>query len=106
MKQKFDNFYFLLGWLGIFVCLCGIEPALAETKILANFAAKNRQLDNLQIEPSSISAQDLLAQENAPASLVRVTGIELQQTDNGLEIVFQTPTRQQLVPPILPEGNI
>lgn len=105
MKQKFDKFYFLLGWLGIFVCISGIELALAETKILANFAAKNRQLDNRQIESYSMSAQDLLAQENAPAALVRVTGIELKQTDNGLELVFQTPTGQQLVPSIRPEGN-
>jgi len=104
MKQ-FGNFYFLLSWLGIFVCLCGIEPALAETKILANFAPKNRQSDNRQSEFYSISALDLLAQENAPASLVRVTGIELKQTDNGLEIVFQTPTGQKLAPSIRPEGN-
>lgn len=105
MKQKFDKFYFLLGWLGIFVCLSGIEPALAETESLPIFATKNRQLDNQQIESYSTSAQDLLAQENAPAALVRVTGIELKQTDNGLEIVFQTPTGQQLVPSIRPEGN-
>jgi iron complex outermembrane recepter protein len=104
MKQKFDRFYFLLGWLGIFICLSGIEPALAETKILT-FATKNQQLDNRQTEFYFISAQDLLAQKNAPASLVRVTGIELKQTDNGLEIVFQTPTGEQLAPSILPEGN-
>lgn len=104
MKQKFENFYFLLGWLVIFVYLCGIEPALAETK-MTNFAAKNQQLDNRQTESYSTSAQDLLAQENAPVSLVRITGVELEQTDDGLEIVFQTPTKQKLVPLIRPEGN-
>lgn len=105
MKQKFDKFYFLLSWLGIFVCLSGIEPALAETESLPIFATKNRQLDNRQIESYSTSAQDLLAQENASASLAQVTGIELKQTNNGLEIVFQTLTGQQLVPSIRLEGN-
>ena len=47
----------------------------------------------------------MLAQENTQSQLVRVTGIELEQTESGLEITFQTPSGQRLVPLILPEGN-
>lgn len=103
MKQ-FDKFYFLWGWLAIFVCLCEIEPALAETNISANFAPSNRQLDNRKTQINSISTQDLLAQNSPPVSQVRVTGINLKQTDDGLEIVFQT-TKEQLAPSIFAEGN-
>ena len=84
MKQ-FDKFYFLWGWLAIFICLCEIEPALAETKILANLAPSNRQLDNRKTQIHSISTQDLLAQNSLPVSQVRVTGINLKQTDDGLQ---------------------
>ena len=50
---------------------------------------------------SSFAAKDLLAQDN----LTRVTGIELNQTDEGLEIILKTATGGQLVPLILPEGD-
>lgn len=92
MKQKFDRFGFFLGWLGIFVALYGIEPTLAETT-------------KPETESYSIFARDLLKQEISQAQLVRVTGIALQQTANGLEIVLQTSGEQQLIPLILPEGN-
>jgi iron complex outermembrane recepter protein len=48
------------------------------------------------------SAADLLAQDN----LTRVTGVELNQTESGLELVLKTAAGgQKLVPLILPEGN-
>jgi iron complex outermembrane receptor protein len=51
----------------------------------------------------STSAQDLLAQQNP---LTRVTGIEVKQTDKGLEVILKTAAGgQKLVPLILPEGN-
>lgn len=103
MKQ-FDKVYFLWGWLGILICLCDIEPALAETKILT-FATENQQLDNQKTQIQSISTQDLLAQNSPQVSQVRVTGINLEQTDDGLEIVFQTSTQEQLAPSIRAEGN-
>lgn len=92
MKQKFDNCSFFLGWLGIFVSLYGIEPTLAETK-------------KPETESYSISAQDLLDREISQAQRVRVTDIQLKQTTQGLEIVFQTSGGEKLVPLILPEGN-
>ncbi len=51
----------------------------------------------------STSAKDLLAQQN---KLTRVTGVELNQTNNGLKVILTTAAgSQRLVPLILPEGN-
>lgn len=49
----------------------------------------------------SISAKDLLAQNG----ITEVAGIQLNQTDEGLEIILETSMGGQLVPLILPEGN-
>ena len=49
----------------------------------------------------SLSAKDLLAQNG----ITEVTGIQLDRTDKGLEIILKTSTGEQLVPLILPEGN-
>ena len=92
MKPKFDNFSLLLGCLSTVICLYRIEPVAAESK-------------NSETKSYSISAQKLLAQEASPGQLIRVTGVELTETTEGLEIIFQTPTGQKLVPLILPEGN-
>ncbi|MGF1482159.1 MAG: AMIN domain-containing protein [Cyanophyceae cyanobacterium] len=43
---------------------------------------------------------DLVAQE-----MTRVTGVEVIQTDEGLELILKTPAGQQLVPLIFPQGN-
>jgi iron complex outermembrane recepter protein len=51
----------------------------------------------------SISAQDLFAQQNP---VTRVTGVELKQTNKGLEVILKTAAgNQKLVPLILPVGN-
>jgi iron complex outermembrane recepter protein len=51
----------------------------------------------------SISAQDLLAQQNP---VTRVMGVELNQTNKGLEVILKTAAGgERLVPLILPEGN-
>jgi iron complex outermembrane receptor protein len=48
------------------------------------------------------TATDLVAQSN----LTRVTGVEVNQTTNGLELVLKTAAGgERLVPLILPEGN-
>ena len=52
--------------------------------------------------PSQSSSIDLLAQNN----LTRVTGVEVIQTDDGLELVLETVAgSERLVPLIVPEGN-
>jgi iron complex outermembrane recepter protein len=51
----------------------------------------------------STSARDLLAQQN---NITRVTGVEVKQTDQGLEVILKTAAgNQKLVPLILPERN-
>ncbi|WP_036486305.1 TonB-dependent siderophore receptor [Myxosarcina sp. GI1] len=99
MKIKLDNLVFFVSWLGISICLSEVQPVLAKTEALTDVASQNRQTS------SSISARDLLAQENTQSQLVRITEIKLEQTERGLEITFQTPSGQRLVPLILPEGN-
>jgi iron complex outermembrane recepter protein len=64
--------------------------------VIGNQIQKNR-------DPVSTSAKDLLAQQNP---VIRVTGVELKQTDQGLEVILKTAGGgERLVPLILPEGN-
>lgn len=50
----------------------------------------------------SVSAKDLLTQNN----LTRVTGVEINQTESGLELVLETVAgSERLVPLIVPEDN-
>ncbi|MEM8718514.1 MAG: TonB-dependent siderophore receptor [Cyanobacteria bacterium P01_G01_bin.39] len=58
-------------------------------------------IDSKQQNNISYSAADLLAQ-----GVTRVTGVEVVQTDEGLELVLKTVAgSERLVPLILPEGN-
>jgi iron complex outermembrane recepter protein len=44
--------------------------------------------------------------QNSQQALTRVTGVEVKQTDSGLELILQTVAgSERLVPLILPEGN-
>jgi iron complex outermembrane recepter protein len=96
-----------IPWLSVFgVLLSGLEASGAEK--LASASQSNNQLvislkETNSRQKVSISARDLLAQQN---SITRVTGIELNQTESGLEIILITVAgSQKLVPLILPEGN-
>ena len=52
--------------------------------------------------PSQPSVVNLLAQSN----LTRVTGVEVIETNEGLELILETvAVRERLVPLIIPEGN-
>ena len=71
--------------------------------------AKNSAIDNSFNKKVSqqaskgkltISAKDLLSQVVA-----EVTGVQLNKTDRGLQVILETATGGQLVPLILPEGN-
>jgi iron complex outermembrane recepter protein len=67
-----------------------------------SIAIANKKNDSQQVV--SISAKDLLAQENT--TITRVTGIEVKQTPQGLELILKTVAgSQRLVPLILPENN-
>lgn len=60
-----------------------------------------QSLDNLEQNNLSYSAADLLAQ-----GVTRVTGVEVIQTDDGLELVLETVAgSERLVPIIFPEDN-
>ncbi|MFM2313214.1 MAG: hypothetical protein RLZZ04_2490 [Cyanobacteriota bacterium] len=62
-----------------------------------------KSLEVVSKQDYSVSAQDLLAQQNP---VTRVTGVELKPTDKGLEVILKTAAgSQKLVPLILPVGN-
>ena len=60
------------------------------------------QLRTLRERDAPLHRSDLLAQDN----LTRVTGVEIVQTESGLELVLKTVAgSERLIPLILPEGN-
>jgi iron complex outermembrane recepter protein len=107
MKQRYSNKFFWLNvyFLSIFGCFLFSQEAGAESKK----SIFNKTYNQLSFERSpssppkaSTSARDLLAQQN----ITRVTGVEVNQTEDRLEVILRTPAgSQRLVPLILPEGN-
>ena len=92
---KYSVFLFPLSLLQL---LIAINPAAAEKgdKTAANFRNTSPQHE------VSHSAKDLVAQSN----LTRVTGIEVNRTNEGLELILKTLAgSERLVPLIIPEGN-
>jgi iron complex outermembrane recepter protein len=79
----------IIGLGAIALCAClGVQPAIAQTRELV---AQN-QAEDLDV---------LIAQ-----GVTRVTGVEVNQTDKGLEVILKTAAGgQKLVPLILSEGN-
>jgi iron complex outermembrane recepter protein len=63
---------------------------------------KARHIVNATPQTASIPTRDLLAQQS---NLTRVTGVEVNQTNRGLEVILKTVAKQRLVPLILPEGK-
>ncbi|PSB07467.1 hypothetical protein C7B62_19805 [Pleurocapsa sp. CCALA 161] len=97
----------LTGLLSLFaIPVLGTEASLDGEKALIKKSpspsfpdALANPLGQSPRQPSSI---DLLAQDN----LTRVTGIEVNQTPDGLELILKTVAgSERLVPLILPEGN-
>jgi iron complex outermembrane recepter protein len=109
-------------WLNLFIgSILGVlalgQPAKAELK-KNQINTNNNQLNVDKSRIVSRSAKDLFALEEAEVQrkfttsyliaqgVTRVTGVELNQTDSGLEIIFKTVAgSQKLVPLILPEEN-
>ena len=50
-------------------------------------------------------ALDLLVQNTTSERIVEIPGVQLNQTEEDLQVILETPTGQQPVPLILPEGN-
>ncbi|WP_233219849.1 TonB-dependent siderophore receptor [Pleurocapsa sp. CCALA 161] len=113
------KYSFFLFQLSLLPLLISINPVVAETKSdwrsqratrsesfrgahPLNLTAVNSVQDIPPRHQVSTSAIDLLAQ----APVTRVTGVEVNQTNSGLEVILQTAAGgQRLVPLILPEGK-
>jgi iron complex outermembrane recepter protein len=107
VKQSYHSKFCWLNVyvLSIFGCFLFAQEAQAESKE-AKFDRTNAQLSLKRSLDSSLkastSARDLLAQQR----VTRVTGVEVKQTDSGLELILKTVAgSKRLVPLILPEGN-
>ena len=86
--------------LSVFIAISSV--AAQETKNQTNLAATT-SIKNIPSHPKvSTSALDLLTQQNG---ITEVTGVRLNRTEQGLEIILETLAGEQLVPLIFPEGN-
>lgn len=101
--MKIATKYFCLvqfSLLSVFIAISSV--AAQETNNQTNLAATT-SIGNIPSRPKvSTSAKDLLVQQNG---ITEVTGVQLNQTDQGLEIILETVAGEQLVPLIFPEGN-
>ncbi len=100
MKKALYSFYLVqFSLLSAFVAF---EPMVA-TEVINNQSNLRSSEETKEQQSASTSARDLLAQQN---KITRVTGVKLNQTDEGLEVILKTAAgSQKLVPLILPEGN-
>jgi iron complex outermembrane recepter protein len=106
--MKLTQYSVSLSQISLFILLSTIDPVAAEG--ISDHAVPFHDRSKV-----SISARDLLTQpegrshnlaQNYQQTLTRVTGVEVKQTDRGLELILQTVAgSERLVPLILPEGN-
>lgn len=105
------------GILSIFY-LALSQPALAEEKQTKIDIDKDKasveqktekstsnilQLGEIQLPKTSASY--LLTQENTTPAIVQITGVRLQQTETGLQVVLETAQGDLLAPTTKTEGN-
>ena len=101
--MKLISKYFYLVQFSLFSVFIAISSVAAEEINNLNNLAATTSIKNIPSRQKvSTSALDLLAQQNG---MTEVTGVRFNQTDNGLQVILETGTGQQLVPLILPEGN-
>jgi iron complex outermembrane recepter protein len=81
--------------LGLIVSLSGLLLWL----VPSSYATEGSDLENV-----SISA-DWLVQEPNNTQTIRVTGVILNPTAEGLQVILETSPGQRLQPSILSEGN-
>ena len=99
------SFKYNLCLLQLSLCYLFIasNPVAAESSKTQSILAATNSPKNIPLPHQvSTSANDLLVQQNG---ITEVTGIQLNRTDAGLEIILETAAGEQLVPLILPEGN-
>ena len=94
-----------LGIFSLIIAMIVIQPATAEelnSRIGRSLRATVNKPNKNWLQ---LASSDLLVQNATQESTVEVTGVQLNQTDDGLQVILETATGQQLVPLILPEGN-
>ena len=82
------------------------KPAISKerdrlTQSIAGQAQLLEEKETSKLEENKSTARDLITQN----TIASVTGIEIEQTDDGLQIIFQTAGGERLVPLIVREGN-
>ena len=117
--MKLVKYSFYLVQFSLFTGFVTIYPVAAE-EIETQSASATNLTNKMSLRSKiSTSARDLLAQQPRQSlyegnpqdraasqnEITEVTGIQLNQIDDGLEIILETTAGEQLVPLILPEGN-
>ena len=103
MNIKLIKYGFYLVQFSLFTVAIVHNPVAAESSETQSILAATNSPKNIPLPHQvSTSANDLLAQQNG---ITEVTGVQLDRTDAGLEIILETTAGEQLVPLILPEGN-
>lgn len=107
------------GILGIFYLVLS-QPAFAEEKQIEhhnNIDTKEtsveeeteKSISNIpqlsEIKRYKTSASYLLTQENTTPGIIQITGVRLQQTDNSLEVILETPRGELSQPKTTIDGN-
>jgi iron complex outermembrane recepter protein len=109
--MKLIQYSFSLSQISLFILLSSISSVAAEgLGDRFHSTASNSVRDISPPQEVSTSAIDLLLKDTAShiaqAPVTRVTGVEVNQTNKGLEVILKTAAGgQRLVPLILPEGN-
>jgi iron complex outermembrane receptor protein len=121
-SYRYEFLWLNIHVLSIFLFLLPSLKAQAEEKLTSSsknyyqFVLSTKDINSRQIV--STLAKDLLEQQGAEEQgrltnseliaqrVTKVTGVELKQTDNGLDVILTTAAgSQKLVPLILPQGN-
>ncbi|MEM8674690.1 MAG: TonB-dependent siderophore receptor [Cyanobacteria bacterium P01_G01_bin.67] len=98
----------MVNRLYLFV-LTGLFSLVTIPVFSADVQGRGSAKENLKQNNISYSAADLFLKDTshiAQSNLTRVTGVEVNQTESGLELILKTEAgSERLVPLILPEGN-
>ncbi len=93
MRSQRQAFGLVIGLSGVLLSLPG-------------WAAETTEASSIdQLEPASSQAVDLLVQQPTAPEPIRITGIKLNSTEAGLEVLLETDTGTTLQPAIRTEGN-
>lgn len=89
--------------IAFWVSLAAVVPLWNESVVAQ---VKTTQVKTIAELPSvSLSAKELLAQEEENSTIAQVTGVKLNPTAQGLQVILVTPEGQKLRSSILPVEN-